>query len=355
VEARVFLTTQPGWAFATVAELRARGLADYVPFFHRDSSLLVPARRPVLQPPLATPADVYGCLLAATDEPRADATAVLARTLAGVDVRWLAREVRRWLAQAEHMPAQGVRARGGPGPRGGEAGVSGSYSIGTEVWGETALHRRTLAERIREAMGRALPRWEQAPSGGVRLLCKGDTRAAFLGVQLYGNVAHDTPPEEGRHGVLRAHLACGLLALAGVQPGDAVLDPFMGTGSILAAAAGTFGAGTCIGAEIDAYAYRLARQRVRAPETRLVRTSFERLDVAALPRDVRLVSNLPFGVQFAPVPTGALLDFLARIEPRVRGAALLLGRTQAADIGHTLGFRVKHVLVLGQPAAIAYA
>jgi hypothetical protein len=272
-----------------------------------------------------------------------------------VDARWLAREVRRWLAQGGDVHAGGVRPRGGPGPRDGEAGVSGSYSIGTEVWGETALHRRMLAERIREAMGRAQPRWEQAPSGGVRLLCKADTRAAFLGVQLYSNVAHDTPPEEGRHGALREHLTCGLLALAGVQSGDAVLDPFMGTGSILAAAANTFGAGTCIGAEIDGYAYRLARQRVRAPETHQARVSFEGLDAHSLPRDLRLVSNLPFGVQFAPVPTGALLDFLGRIESRVRGAALLLGRAQAADIGHALGFRVKHVLVLGQPAAIAYA
>jgi hypothetical protein len=284
--------------------------------------------------PLATPAEAYGCLLAAQATPRGDATAALAADLARVAPARVAQEVQVWL--------------GGPAPR------RAAYSIGVEVWGDTALHRRALGELAQAALERAFPRWEYVSSGGVRLLCKADTRAAFVGVQLYSNVAHDTPPDKGRHGALREHLACGLLALAGVVSGDVVLDPFMGTGSILAAAA-RLGAEGCIGAEPDGQAYRLARRRVRAPVTRLLHGSFEELDVAALPGGLRLVSNLPFGVQFAPVPSARLLRFLERLEPQVSGAALLMARRQAAEIAPALGLRVKHVLVLGQPAAIAYS
>ncbi len=57
-----FLTTQPGWAFATLWELRGLGVADRVAFHHRDSSLLTPAVEGLDSERLLTPAAVHGSL-----------------------------------------------------------------------------------------------------------------------------------------------------------------------------------------------------------------------------------------------------------------------------------------------------
>ena len=93
---------------------------------------------------------------------------------------------------------------------------------------------------------------------------------------------------------------------------------------------------------------------VDASAARLVEGSFEQIDFDALPRAVKVVSNLPFGVQFTPVPTNRLLAFLVALRPRMQAMALLMSRAQAQEIAQTLRLRAKHVLVLGQPAAIVY-
>ncbi len=49
----MLLTTQPGWAFATLVELRGHGVRGQVPFYHRDSSLVASAGSS-----LVTPAEV---------------------------------------------------------------------------------------------------------------------------------------------------------------------------------------------------------------------------------------------------------------------------------------------------------
>jgi hypothetical protein len=40
--AALFFTTQPGWAFATLAELRALGVRERAELWHRDSTLVLP-------------------------------------------------------------------------------------------------------------------------------------------------------------------------------------------------------------------------------------------------------------------------------------------------------------------------
>jgi 23S rRNA G2445 N2-methylase RlmL len=147
-------------------------------------------------------------------------------------------------------------------------------------------------------------------------------------------------------------LASSLLMLAGVREGDAVIDPFMGTGTILEVAHELFGASMLIGADTDPDAHRRASERLQGQPARLYRESFASLFLGRLPRTLRLVSNLPFGERFAPVPTDDLLEFLARLLPLTSGVALLLGRPQAKEITARLRLRSKNVLVLGQPAAI---
>jgi Putative RNA methylase family UPF0020 len=334
----LFLTTQPWWAFASLTELRQRGVGGYVPFYHRDSSLVAPltpgAAEAVL--PLWTPADVWGLLLEAEADPARgdgpDATTRLGRLLTP---RRLRAEAARWL----------------------DVSTPRRYSVGSEVWGETALHRGALRDLVQEALRGALPGWQGVPSGtdsprDVRFLCKADARAALLGVRLASNLR---PGKGGRPGALREHLACGLLVLAGAGPDTAVLDPFAGSGTILRAAWRRYGVRTCVGYEVDGEALYLARRAVRAPDTRLFHASFEACRPERLPAGTRLVSNLPFGVRYREVPTSRLVPFLARCRGHVEAVVLLLGREQGGAVADALGLGRKNVLVLGQPASVVHS
>ncbi|HEX2038052.1 MAG TPA: hypothetical protein VHS99_28090, partial [Chloroflexota bacterium] len=285
---------------------------------------------PVLAEPLRTPADVYGCLIRTGAAAGQDATVRFSRRLEPGAIR---EQLQPWLAHTDRH--EGRR-----------------FSIGSEVWGATAVHRRRLAELVGSAVGQAFPRWREVPAGGLRLYCKADTQTAILGVQLYSNLSQE---DDGRPGALRDHLAFALLTLAGVRREDAVLDPCMGSGRILRAARRWPGVRACFGVEVDAGAYRLARQHLGPHGATLFNQGFETLDAGALPSRLKLVSNLPFGVQFSTVPTGHLLDFIARLGARLNGLALLMGRGQAAEVSRALGRRTRHVLVLGQPAAIVYS
>lgn len=328
----VFLTTQPGWAFATLAELRRRGIDAHVDLVHRDSTLVVPPLPGLLRGRLKTVEQACGTVLAAHARGDWDATRGLAQALRSHDLQ---PAVWRWLRETRRERAS-------------------QFSVGSEMWGNTAVRRREVADVLRDALRRAFPRWREQQSGGVRLTIKADVQQALVGVQLYSNLAEHGEIGEGRPGSLREHLAYALLEVAGTDAGDAVVDPFMGTGTILRAAAHSYEASACIGMEVDREAFRLADGRVPPEPAALRLGAFDEIDVAALPAGVRLVSNLPFGDRFAQVETARLAAFLESVRPRLAGAALLLSREQGAQIAQPLGLRVKHVLVLGKPAAITY-
>ncbi len=378
----IFYTTQPGWAFATLAELRALGVEERAELWHRDSTLVLPPSPDLRRRQLLTVAEAYDGVAVATARGQWDATRALAQRVEQVDLR---------SALGRHGRARGRGSRMGPEPV--------LYVVVSEVWGDTQLRRRELASVMRRAVRTVFPTWREpseeptvrarsaeraarptvalarrpgrtrdarAAGAGqgeaplVRLLCKADLQAAVVGVQRYSRVG---PEDESRPGALREHLACGLLALAGVRAGDAVLDPFMGSGTILRAAADHYGAGLCGGAEVDRLPFRVAQQRIEAAaaaraddvlEVDLLHGAFDSLDLSRLPEGVRMVSNLPFGVTFQAVETARLVRFLVQVRRKAAAMALLMSREQAAEVGQALSLRVKHVLVLGQPAAIVY-
>lgn len=312
--------------------MRSRHVREVASLAHRDSSLVVPAVPALLDRRLITPASVHGLVAAADTSDGLDATEVLRRRLRGPD---FGERLDHWLSIA--APRAAGRA---------------TFSLETEIRGETAVRRHALADLVRREVARRFAHWDESKDGDVRLLCKADPNAALLGVQLYTSLRS----EPGiRAGALREHLACSLLALARVAPGDAVVDPFMGTATILRAARERFAAGACIGAESDPAAFRLARGALRADGSRLHLGSFEGVDVGSLSNGVRLVSNLPFGARFHRAPTTRLVEFMLQLGARLDGVALLADREQAIRLGQALGARVKNVLVLGQPASIVYA
>ena len=348
------LTTQPGWAFATLAELRARGVEERVEFYHRDSTLVLPAEALPRQA-LVTVAETCGLLAEGYPRGGWDATRALVDALWRADV---GRQVRWWLGP-------GGRGSDPRGSRGRRERVQ-TWTVVAETWGDTQVHRRPLADAVRQAMRAAFPRWREAPheaasEAGVRLVVKADTRAALVGAQLATTLE---PGQGARPGALRDHLACGLLAVAGLRPGEgareviSVVDPFAGSGTILEAAGTHFGASALIGAEIERTAVRHARQSLRplaerGVEAQVVEGSFEALE-ERVPGGAYLVSNLPFGERFGRVETRRLLRFLDAVAPRLQGIALLMARDQASAVAERLHLRLKNVIVLGQPAAITY-
>ena len=323
---QLFLTTQPGWAFATLAELRRRGNAGHLTFWHRDSSIIADSHASLLSDKLATPAEVFGCIIGIEAKVQDDATALLHRRLSPASLK---QAVLCWLPSLRNTQRR-------------------RYSITAEVYGTTSLHRRSLADLLQATLHQAFPRWRRTASEGLRFYCKADRRAAVVGLQLYSNLSSG---DDRRPGSLREHLACGLLALSGARPEETVFDPFMGTGTILAAASQRFRVRACIGLEIDPEAYAIAMGRINSPHVSLLNISFEAFDTSTLPDNARLVSNVPFGVRFARVATEKLLGFIRSLPPAPRQITLLASREQAKEMVPALGLRKKNVLVLGhQPA-----
>ncbi len=308
-------------------ELRTRGLDGQVMSCHRDSTLL--AALPLPHDQLLTPAAVFGCLVGANATGTEDATVLLSRRL---EPGMLKTAVLRWLTHVK-----GPRRR--------------SYCILSEVHGQTASTRKNLATAVGMALRRAFPHWKRTAADGLRFSCTADPATALLGLQLYTNLSRHT---EGREGTLRDHLACGLLVMARVQPQDVVLDPFMGTGTILRMAATRFKVRHCIGLEIDPGAYALAQEQLAGTDARLVQGSFEHMHRAHVPKRVKVVSNLPFGIKFPRIPTDSLVRFLFE-ELNSEAVSLLMSRDQANAFRAISGLAVKNVLVLGRPASIVYS
>ncbi len=328
MRSEVYLNTQPGWTIATSMELQARGIEDQISTYHRDSSLLVAASSSLMHTRLLTPAEVCGCLLHVQRDQESDPSERLARKL---DPKRLKDEILSWLPWTENAQRR-------------------QYCIVCEVYGRTSHSRKKLSTLIGLALRDAFPRWKQTAADGLRFSCKADPNACLLGIQLYTNLSRDG---EHRPGTLREHLACGLLTMADVRPGDVVLDPLAGTGTILHMAWQRFDVRLCFGIEIDAAAYQMARTRLAGTTTRLFHGAFEQWHIPDLPEPLKVVSNLPFGITYRRAQTNRLVQFIFNgLKPAA--VALLMSREQADEFQTISDLDRKNVLVLGQPASIVY-
>ena len=326
----LIITTQPGWAFATLSEIRAVGGEEgYVGFHHRDSTLVCNDGFSSALQDLRTPAEVFGEVASAMSHRGEDATRQLLKFMRPDIVK---------RAVLDCLPnVRGTRPR--------------RYSIVCETLGRTTIRRQDLAQQIEQVFRVAFPGWRRSSDHAVRIFCKADPDFAFVGVQLHSNLGDD---DSGRPGALRRHLACGLLQLAGIDAESVVLDPFMGTGAILDAALHQYQARAVVGFEVDSAAAEIAERRLNGEKASIFRQSFESLDTAMIDSYTRMVTNAPFGAQFEQVDTRRLVRFL--LECRQAGAriTMLASREQGSHLGRALGLRRKNVIVMGQPAAILY-
>ncbi len=326
----LIITTQPGWAFATLSELRAAGGGEeYVRFHHRDSTLTCRDGLTVAPNSLRTPAEVFGEVVSSNSRRGEDATRRIVKLMRPDSVK---------RAVLDLLPVvEGTRPR--------------RYSIACESLGRTTVRRQDLAQHIEQVFRAAFPGWRRASDRAVRLFCKADPEFAFVGVQLHSNLGDD---DSGRPGALRRHLACGLLQLAGVEADNVVLDPFMGTGAILDAAMHLYQARGAVGFEIDSAACDIAERKLAGSSVSIFRQSFETLDTGLIDARTRIVTNIPFGNQFQRVDTEKLVHALRSCSDAGARITLLASREQGAHLRAALGLRRKNVIVMGQPAMILY-
>ncbi len=322
------ITTQPGWAFTTLRELRDLGIDDHISFHHRDSSMLCHDRAELKNNRLVTPATVFGILAQSGPFRKTDPTENLINRLKLTDLKT---GILNWISMADGSTHR-------------------RFSITTELYGKSSVRRDSLQQHLESIITSAFPRWHQR-SDGVRIICKSDTDMAVLGIQLYTNL---TGNQDGLPGSIRQHIANGLLTIAGVTKGDTVVDPFMGSGTILKAARNNFYIDMGIGLEIDLDAFTVATGNIAGKGFELYNISFEDIPYSSLPEGYKLVSNVPFGVRFQQIQTPALLKFLKLVKPRVGSIALLISRDQAREIKAKTRLKLKNVLVLGQPASILH-
>jgi tRNA (guanine6-N2)-methyltransferase len=148
----------------------------------------------------------------------------------------------------------------------------------------------------------------------VRVFIERET--AFVGLRMGRRPLHEREyKKDHRAGSLKPPVAAAMLRLVGIAPGQSLLDPCCGAGTILAEA-GKFGAAIW-GGDSDLSAVSSARVNVRAAGAA---ASVNVWDARALPIPDgsfdRIVSNLPWGRQTAI--SGGLANFYREVCAEMR-------------------------------------
>lgn len=133
-----------------------------------------------------------------------------------------------------------------------------------------------------------------------------------------------------------------MMDLAGINPGDRVIDIACGTGRVSRRAASLVGPGGHVtGVDISAEMVALATATSSAPNLSFVRMDAEALDMPANASDVSLCA---FGLMYVPDPDRALDEMLRVLTPGGRAAVAVWGaRTHCgwADIFPIVDRRVR--------------
>ncbi|MBL8800263.1 MAG: methyltransferase domain-containing protein [Planctomycetia bacterium] len=240
-----------------------------------------------------------------------------------------------------------------------------TYHLVAQMTGEHGYRRADAGKAFARGLAGKFPAsWKPVEEdAAVEFWLTIHGQRAVCGLRLSDKtMRHRTYKLEHLPASLRPTLAAAMVRLADAQPGQIVLDPMCGAGTILAEQleAGR-GKVRTWGGDLDRAALRAAGVNLR----RLGQAQLARWDATRLPlADAsveRIVSNPPFGKQLSsPEEIGPLYRQMLREYQRVlkpNGRAVLLVGEPAVlrDAAHQVGWQ-KHrelrVRVLGQPAAV---
>jgi len=243
-----------------------------------------------------------------------------------------------------------------------------TYRLVTQMSG-THGYRRVDARKAlaRGLAGKLPPSWPQVEeNAAVEIWLTIHESTAVCGVRLSDRtMRHRTYKVQHVAASLRPTVAAAMVRLAQIRPGQTVLDPMCGAGTILAeclAAARRFEPGLRVcGGDIDRAAVRAAGANLRpVDQPLLARWDARRLPLADQSVDC-VISNPPFGKQIAspdeirPLYAGATAQFDRVLRPGSRAVLLVSDAAALRAAVRPVGWKAieqVRVRVLGQPAFI---
>jgi 23S rRNA G2445 N2-methylase RlmL len=273
--------------------------------------------------------------------------------------------IRRWTAkEADWQNLLRLHHTIRPKPKG-----KPTYRLVTQMTGSHGYRRVDAREALAKGLAGKLPAsWRHAEeNASVEIWLTIDQATAVCGLRLSDrSMRHRTYKHEHLPASLRPTVAASMVRLAGARPGQVVLDPMCGAGTILAEqlAAGRSRHAPpvrVLGGDLDPAALRTAGANLR----RLSEVDLARWDAGLLPLPDasidRVISNPPFGVQLgepeeiAPLYQRVMAELDRVLRPG--GVAVLLiadlgALKDAAKAVHWKSVRQLRVRVLGQRATI---
>jgi 23S rRNA G2445 N2-methylase RlmL len=271
--------------------------------------------------------------------------------------RWTAREV-DWQHLLRLHHAVRPKPKGRP-----------TFHLVTQMAGQHGYRRKDALQALARGLAGKFPEsWRPAEENAaveVWLTIHGAT--AICGLRLSDRtMRHRTYKIEHLPASLRPTLAAAMVRMAEVRPGQFVLDPMCGAGTILAEALAVLGQSrhpsSICGGDLEQQAVRIAAANLR----RLGRALLCRWDATRLPLPGgsvdHLISNPPFGKQIGrPEDIGPLYRRMVReydrvLKPNGRAVLLVGDLVPLRDAARSLAWRPDRqarVRVLGQTAAIS--
>jgi tRNA (guanine6-N2)-methyltransferase len=275
------------------------------------------------------------------------------------------KSIRHWTAKEAHWQHllslhHAVR----PKPKG-----KPSYRLVTQMGGTHGYRRVDAAKALAQGLGGVFPpSWKPAEENAsveVWLTIRGAT--AVCGLRLSDKtMRHRTYKVEHQPASLRPTIAAAMVRLAGAAPGDVVLDPMCGAGTILAeqielSKARKAGRVETWGGDRDMNMLRAAASNLhRVGPTLLAHWDATRLPLGTASVD-RVVSNPPFGEQLSspeeigPLYRAAVREYDRVLRPGGRTVFLVSDPDALRAAVKPTGWqpsRQLRVEVLGQPAVI---
>ncbi len=245
-----------------------------------------------------------------------------------------------------------------------------TYRLVTQMTGVHGYRRIDAGKAMAQGLAGKLPAsWREAEENAafeVWLTIHGAT--AVCGVRLSDRtMRHRKYKLEHLPASLRPTLAAAMVRLAGAGPGQVVLDPMCGAGTVLAEQLaigwqGRAGQVQVWGGDLDRAALRAAGANLRkVGRPLLARWDATRLPLADQSVD-RIVSNPPFGKQLGrpedvgPLYRRALAEYDRVLRPGGRAVLLVSEYGLLKEAARAVGWKPQRqvrVRVLGQPAVIS--
>lgn len=177
------------------------------------------------------------------------------------------------------------------------------------------LRRSVIEQFVEGAIMNLFPRWRIADPAALEIWAFYIDGTVDLGLRLSTAAMKyrgRKPPQ--RKGALRPTIAGALVAVANIAPGEKVIDPMCGTGTVVSEVLDLHRAACVVGGDIDAAALSLTACR-RQDESLIVQMDGTKLPLPDASFDCA-ICNLPFGRQYASpaVLDGLYSDCLAELK-----------------------------------------